>query len=49
MRDLSLSVSAQNLFDRAPPFARVANSQVFDSANAGVLGRMVSFELRKKF
>lgn len=49
LRDLSLSVSAQNLFDRNPPFARVSNSQVFDSANAGVLGRMVSFELRKKF
>lgn len=49
LRDLSLSVSAQNLFDRDPPFARVSNSQVFDSANASALGRMVSFELRKKF
>lgn len=49
LRDLSISVSGQNLFDRDPPFARVANSQVFDSANASVLGRMISFELRKKF
>jgi iron complex outermembrane receptor protein len=49
LHDLSLSVSAQNLFDKAPPFARVSNSQVFDSANASVLGRMVSFEIRKKF
>jgi len=49
MQDLSFSISAQNLFDRAPPFARVSNSQIFDSANASVLGRMVSFEVRKKF
>ena len=49
LKDLSLSVSAQNLFDRDPPFARVSNAQVFDSANASALGRMVSFELRKKF
>ncbi|MEN9683616.1 MAG: hypothetical protein RLZZ427_1367 [Pseudomonadota bacterium] len=49
LRDLSLSLSAQNLFNRAPPFARVSSSQVFDSANASVLGRMVSLELRKKF
>ncbi len=48
-RDLSLSIAAQNLFDRDPPFARVSPNQVFDSANASVLGRMVSFELRKKF
>ena len=49
LRDLSLSISVQNLFDRDPPFARVANSQIFDSANASVLGRMVSFDIRKKF
>jgi iron complex outermembrane recepter protein len=48
-RDLSLSVSAQNLFNKAPPFARVSGNQIFDSANASVLGRMVSFEIRKKF
>ncbi|UVO54372.1 TonB-dependent receptor domain-containing protein [Sphingomonas sp. SUN039] len=46
---LTLSVSAQNLFDRAPPFARVSNSQEYDSANASVLGRMVAFEIRKRF
>jgi iron complex outermembrane receptor protein len=48
-KDLSFSVSAQNLFDRDPPFARVSTNQIFDSANANVLGRMVAFELRKKF
>jgi iron complex outermembrane recepter protein len=47
--NLSLSISAQNLFNQAPPFARVANNQIFDSANASALGRMVSFEIRKKF
>jgi len=49
LRGLSLSLSAQNLFDKAPPFARVSNSQEYDSGNASVLGRMVSIELRKKF
>ncbi len=46
---LSFSIAAQNLFDRDPPFARVSQNQIFDSANASVLGRMVSFEVRKKF
>ncbi|MEJ6008854.1 TonB-dependent receptor domain-containing protein [Novosphingobium aquae] len=49
LADLSFSVSAQNLFDRDPPFARVSTNQIFDSANASVMGRMVAFEIRKKF
>ncbi|WP_221773711.1 TonB-dependent receptor domain-containing protein [Novosphingobium piscinae] len=49
LRDLSLSLAAQNVFDKDPPFARVSQNQIFDSANASVLGRMVSLELRKKF
>ncbi len=49
LRDLSISVSAQNLLDKDPPFARVSTNQIFDSANASVLGRMISVELRKKF
>jgi iron complex outermembrane recepter protein len=46
---LSFAISAQNLFDRAPPFARTSGSQEYDSANASALGRMISFEIRKKF
>jgi len=49
LSDLSFSIAAQNVFDRDPPFARVSQNQIFDSANASALGRMVSLELRKKF
>ncbi|MFM5931441.1 MAG: TonB-dependent receptor domain-containing protein [Novosphingobium sp.] len=49
LKDLSFSVSAQNLLDKDPPFARVSQNQIFDSANANVLGRMIAVELRKKF
>lgn len=48
-KDLSISVSAQNLLDKDPPFARISTNQIYDPQNASVLGRMVSVELRKKF
>ena len=49
MDGLSLSVSAINLFDRKPPFAAVALNQVYDSTVASPLGRMLAFNIRKKF
>ena len=45
----NLRLGANNILDKDPPFARVSTNQIFDSANASVLGRMVSVELRKKF
>ncbi|WP_326523038.1 TonB-dependent receptor domain-containing protein [Sphingomonas sp.] len=44
----TLSVSGQNLFDRAPP--PVLNGTLgFDSQNASAIGRMVAFQLSRKF
>jgi iron complex outermembrane recepter protein len=48
-KGLTFLVAAQNLFNAKPPFARVSNSQEFDSTNASVLGRQISFEVRMKF
>jgi iron complex outermembrane receptor protein len=48
-KGLTFLVAAQNLFNAAPPFARISGSQEFDSTNASVLGRVISFEIRKKF
>ncbi|MCW2412175.1 MULTISPECIES: TonB-dependent receptor plug domain-containing protein [unclassified Sphingobium] len=46
---LSFSLSALNLFDAAPPFAAIANNQVYDSTVANPLGRFVSLTVRKAF
>jgi iron complex outermembrane recepter protein len=48
-KGLTFLVAAQNLFNAKPPFARVSNSQEYDSTNASVLGRQISFEVRMKF
>jgi outer membrane receptor protein involved in Fe transport len=50
-QDLSVTLSAQNIFNREPPF--VAAPGVvrvnYDAANASPLGRFVALELRKKW
>lgn len=46
--NLTISVSALNLFNRLPPFALIG-TQDFDSTTGGPLGRLVTIELRKRF
>ncbi len=46
--NLTISVSALNVFDRLPPFALIG-TQDFDSTTGGPLGRLVTIELRKQF
>lgn len=49
LKDLSVQLSARNLFDRRPPYALVGNpAQTFDTQNASAIGRMVSVNLQKK-
>jgi outer membrane receptor protein involved in Fe transport len=52
LRSTSISLSVQNLFDRAPPFVRNDNlidspnyGQNYDASNASALGRYVSLRL----
>jgi outer membrane receptor protein involved in Fe transport len=49
LRGVSVSVSAQNLLDREPPFAAslTGNGIDYDSTNASPLGRFVSLQLAK--
>ena len=52
LRDLSLSLSATNLFNEDPPFvdpASLLNDQGFDPANANPRGRVVSVQLIKQW
>lgn len=46
--NMTVSVSALDLFNRLPPFALVG-TQDFDSTTGGPLGRLVTIELRKRF
>jgi iron complex outermembrane receptor protein len=48
-KDLTLTLAVQNLFNSAPPFALVATTQEFDSTVASALGRIITFDIRKKF
>jgi hypothetical protein len=47
-QDLVLSVSAQNLFNRLPPFALIG-TQTFDSTTGSPLGRLVTFQVSARF
>jgi len=50
LRDLDLSVSVQNLFDRNPPFyVNSALTYGYDAEQANPLGRVVSLSIRKKW
>ncbi|NNG56419.1 TonB-dependent receptor [Sphingomonas paucimobilis] len=52
LRDVTVSLSVTNLFDRAPPYVnnRTAFSAAgFDPENASPLGRMVAFQLVKSW
>jgi iron complex outermembrane recepter protein len=46
--NMTISVSALDLFNRLPPFALVG-TQDFDSTTGSPLGRLVTIELRKRF
>jgi iron complex outermembrane receptor protein len=47
-KNLALSISAIDAFNRLPPFALIG-TQTFDATSAGPLGRVVTFEVRKRF
>jgi iron complex outermembrane recepter protein len=52
LKELILSVSVRNLFDRKPPYLNyqvVSQNYGFDPANADPLGRIITIELRKRF
>jgi iron complex outermembrane recepter protein len=54
LRNFTIRLSAQNLFDRNPPFvASTGSASVFsvgyDAANANPIGRYVSIEVTKRF
>ena len=49
LRGLTFGISARNLFDTDPPFALVGETQTFDSQNASFLGRLLTFEITKRF
>ena len=42
-----LTLTVQNLFDRAPPFYDAPEGVAYDAANANVMGRFVSLQLTK--
>ncbi len=48
-RDMQLSLSVTNLFDRDPPFVTSANGSNFDPSNADPLGRYLSFQIAKRW
>jgi iron complex outermembrane receptor protein len=48
LKNIVLTLSATNVFDKDPPFAVVAN-QNFDSTYASQLGRVVNLQLAKRF
>ncbi|WP_312404633.1 TonB-dependent receptor [Brevundimonas sp.] len=49
LEGLEVALSAQNLFDEAPPFYDNPQGFGFDPANATVLGRVVSLQLIKRW
>jgi iron complex outermembrane receptor protein len=48
LRNIVVTLSASNLFDKDPPFAVVAN-QNFDSTYASQIGRIINLQLSKRF
>lgn len=48
-RDLTLSLSVQNLFDADPPFVDQVGGYGYDPANADPLGRFVALQLIKRW
>jgi iron complex outermembrane receptor protein len=49
LKGVMLALSAQNLFDTAPPFYDAPQGVGYDAANANALGRVVSVELTKRW
>lgn len=50
LRDLSFALSLTNLLDEAPPYVSLSGrNSNYDSSNADPLGRMVSFEVAKRW
>jgi iron complex outermembrane receptor protein len=52
LKNVTISASALNVFDTAPPFVSVpslSNSAGYDPANASPLGRFLAIEIRKKW
>lgn len=49
LEGVDLALSAQNLFDEAPPFYDNPQGFGFDPANANILGRVVSLQLTKRW
>lgn len=47
MRDMSFSLSAQNLFDADPPFVNRSPGLAYDATNADPLGRFVALQIIK--
>jgi outer membrane receptor protein involved in Fe transport len=48
LNDVKFSINVQNVFDTDPPFV-AEFSQNFDSSIASALGRVVTFNISKKF
>jgi iron complex outermembrane recepter protein len=48
-KGLSLALNAQNLFDAKPPFVDRSLGFGYDPANADIVGRFVSLQLRKRW
>jgi iron complex outermembrane receptor protein len=48
-KGLRTEISAQNLFDRAPPLVLTAGYAAFDAAQANPFGRMVTLQVTKDF
>lgn len=46
---IRLSFTAQNIFDRDPPFVATAEGLNYDAANADALGRFLTFQITKTF
>lgn len=50
---IDLTLAAQNLFNRAPPYAAgpaaLAQGIYYDSVNASPIGRVIAFNVRKRF
>ncbi|MFT3727871.1 MAG: TonB-dependent receptor [Terricaulis sp.] len=44
-----ISLNVQNLFDRDPPFVNNPTGYAYDPANASLMGRVVSLELRHRW
>jgi outer membrane receptor protein involved in Fe transport len=49
IQGLSLTFAAQNVFDKKPPLTRRPDPVQYDPANANVLGRILSVEVRKSW